>query len=174
MNWAMISAIVAIFALIITILIFNYNVKKQLESGKPYFVISNPGIKENSPPYRIQINMQNEGGRPASNFKGKIFFLDKTLDNFPNQIIAFSVGNDIPVNSPTPWYDDPVQLSENIKPMYIVLRVSYDDSLLNKNFNQTFFMKWDGVINGMTSPDFVHVSMDEKLGIEKYLENNKL
>jgi len=33
-------------------------------------------------------------------------------------------------------------------------------------------MKWDGVRNGITHPDFVHVGIEESNNIENYLKNH--
>lgn len=51
-----------------------------------------------------------------------------------------SISNEIPNNSPTPWYYDNLHLSENMPPKFIVVIIRYSDPILEKEFNQQFYM----------------------------------
>ena len=55
---------------------------------------------------------------------------------------------------------------------FIFCSISYLDPLLKKEYFQSFFMKWDGVVNGKTHPDFTHVNTKEKEIIKEYIKNN--
>ena len=115
--------------------------------------------------------MENRGIHPADDFEGRILILNADLSNKPDFDFKFSVANSIPSNSPTPWYNDSVHLPHNLPLQYVVLAIKYKDPILNKGFNQTFFMKWDGIQNGSIHPDFVYVSKDEAKAISSHLRN---
>ena len=173
-NWNAVAAIAGAIATICALITVFYTInfwKEQERFNRPYFSITEPGIKKlpNSPPYRIQITFYNLGKRPATNFEGTIYLIDQDLKERPYQEIKFSVGNDIPINSPTPWYEDNLQLSKKMDPLFIVTKIKYADPITDNNYSQLFFMKWGGIINGTTSPDFTHVSIDEIDKIKKVL-----
>lgn len=162
-----IAAVSAMFAVYQT----RTSLKDDRESNRPYFTIAAPGIKQlpQSPPFRIMIGMENIGRHPAQELVGKILMLEKSLSRQPTFTFDFSVANDIPTGTPTPWYNDTVVLPPNVPPQYIVLVIKYRDPILKKDFAQAFFMRWDGVNIGATHPDFVHVSMEEKMTLGKHL-----
>jgi hypothetical protein len=120
LNWTAISAIVSILALSFTILFYVHSINLERDSQRPYFIVTDPGIKllSDDQPYRVQITLQNEGGRIVSNFSGQILFIDGLLSYPPSQIIELSIGNDIPPKSPTPWYGDGLILSNNMAMHY--------------------------------------------------------
>lgn len=174
-TWAIVAAVSGAVAAIAALRSINLTVSEQKElreSQRPYITIVAPGIKplSQSPPYRIQITMENIGVHPVEDLYGKIIIIDKNLKGEPQFVFGISVANEIPTKTPTPWYNDGLNLPTNVAPQYIVLAISYIDPILNKSHRQTFFMKWDGVVNGQTSPDFVHVSKDEKQKIEEHLK----
>lgn len=115
--------------------------------------------------------MENIGIHPASDLSGKILIIDKNLKSEPQYVINFSVANEIPIKTPTPWYNDDLYLPVNVSPQYIVLAIKYNDPILNKSYQQMFFMKWGGVVNGQFYPDFVHTSNEEKQKIEVHLQS---
>jgi len=175
-TWAIVGAIsgaVAAIAALFTVYHARSSWKEQIESNRPYFTITEPGIKSlpQSPPYRIQITMENIGIRPAYDLIGKIFIIDKNLESEPRFTFDFSVANEIPPKTPTPWYNDTLRLPKNMPPQYIVFAIKYSDPVINKSFTQVFFMKWDGVVNGVFDPNFVHVSIEEKQKIKDHLKD---
>lgn len=175
-TWAVVAAIsgaVAAIAALLTVYHARTAWKEQIGANRPYFTIANPGIKllPQSPPYRIQITMENIGVRPAYDLFGKIYIIDKNLKSDPQFTFDFSIANEIPHETPTPWYNDTLQLQTNVPPQYIVLAIKYKDPVVNKSFPQIFFMKWDGVTNGQAHPDFVHVSKAEKQKIGDHLKD---
>ena len=146
--------------------------KEDRETRRSYFTISKPGIKQlsNGPPYRIQITFENVGQHTSTCLEGNIFFIDSSLQTKPESIIALSVANDIPPNIPTPWYYDELNLPKDMPKKYIVALIKYYDPILKKEFDQKFFMKWDGIQNGFTHPDFTHTNKAERERIENYLK----
>ena len=175
--WDMISSISSMIAAIvalITVVIAISSLQKEKYYKRPYFAIEKPGIKklDNSPPFRIQITMINTGVHPAKNLTGQISIFDQSLKEKPQFVFNFSISNEIPHDSPTPWYNDSLILPNNVKPQYITLQINYYDPILKESYSQTFYMKWDGVRNGITHPDFVHVGIEESNNIENYLKNH--
>ncbi|MBO8129934.1 MAG: hypothetical protein H0Z29_00265 [Candidatus Marinimicrobia bacterium] len=175
-TWAIVAAIsgaIAAIAALLTVYHARIAWKEQIGSNRPYFTIAEPGIKPlpQSPPYRIQITMENIGGRPAYDLLGKIYIINKNLKSGPQFTFDFSVANEIPVKTPTPWYNDSLQLPTNVPPQYIIFAIKYRDPVIDRSFTQVFFMKWDGVINGQTHPDFVHVSKNEKEKIADHIKD---
>lgn len=176
-TWTVVSAVAsslaAIAALITVKLLINAR-KEELEVKRPYFTISKPGIKQlpNSPPYRIQITMENVGVHIAQNNKINIYFIDSALAREPDHSNEHSIANDIPPNSPTPWYVDTLLLPPNMPPKYIVVMIEYEDPILKKKYSQRFYMKWSGVENGKTHPHFTHVDIEEKKRIIQYFEQH--
>ncbi|CBE69247.1 MAG: hypothetical protein F9K13_06340 [Candidatus Methylomirabilis oxygeniifera] len=173
-TWAIVSAVsgmVAALAATFTVYQAMTTTREDREAKRPYFTIEAPGIKPlpKSPPYRIQITMRNVGVHPATRLNGKILFVDANLATKPAYAFDFSVANDVPSGSPTPWYNDSLILPNDVPPMYVVLAASYSDTIIGKDYSQAFYMRWDGVKNGQTQPDFVHVSASERSRIEQAL-----
>ncbi|HAJ80472.1 MAG TPA: hypothetical protein DCO75_11955 [Fibrobacteres bacterium] len=178
--WNIVSSVsgaVAAIAALITIYFALSTINEEKYFKKPYFELEAPGIKiqnANSQSYRIQITMRNVGIHPANELTGKIIIIDGSLTLKPNYIFNFSISNDLPPNSPTPWCQDNVSLPININTQFIVVYIKYTDAIFNKEYSQSFYMKWNGVQNGTTDPNFNHTSIDEKQNIMDYLNNNKL
>lgn len=174
-TWAIVATIsgaIAAIAALLTVYQASSSSKEERESKRPYFTLSAPGIKPlpQSPPFRIQLTMNNIGVHPAYDLIGKVLIMEKSLTNPPAFTFDFSVANEIPAETPTPWYNDALYLPANVPPHYVVLAIKYYDPILKRFFTQMFFMKWDGVINGQTQPDFVHVSKEEKSKLFNHLK----
>ena len=162
-----IAAIASLIAVSHSIKVWN----EQKELNRPYFTIVEPGFKKlpESPPYRIQITLMNNGVRSAYDLYGKFLSLDINLTSEPNEEINFSIANEIQANNPTPYFNDTIEFCNNESPQYIVVGINYYDPILKQSFTQKFFMKWNGVKNGKMYPDFFHISKEEKKKIEEYL-----
>lgn len=163
------GAIAALAAMIAIILTYRSN-KQERESKRPYFTVEAPGFKQIGTALRLQITFINSGNHPAKEFNGEIRIFQEDLMN--ENKIDIDVVNDIPANSPTPYYNDSIGLGTNMPKHFIYCNISYLDPILQKEYMQEFFMKWNGVQNGSTHPDFVHVNTDEKTIIETYIKNN--
>lgn len=143
--WTIVSSVagaVAAIAAMITVYQAKMVWQQERETKRPFFIIEKPGVKPlpTAPPYRIQITMENRGVHPASGLEGRILILRADLTSQPDFDFRFSVANAIPANSPTPWYNDSVNLPQNLPPQYVVLAIKYEDSILEKKFGQVFFM----------------------------------
>lgn len=129
---------------------------------RPYFSLKGPGFQplNPSPPFRLIIPMINVGGRPASDFEFIILMVDSINGN---AVLHESkqLANDIDCNSPIPWWNDSIVLPANLPPHYVVVFMKYHDAILQKEFKPEFFMKFNGVINGDFTPDFVQVTKQE-------------
>ncbi|MCV2352431.1 hypothetical protein [Paucibacter sp. Y2R2-4] len=110
--------------------------------------------------------LSNAGVRPAMQLEGRIYMTPVDATAAPLLDHRFSVANPIPANSPTPWYNDSLVLPREAPPHFVLLGIEYVDPIADKRFRQAFFMRWDGVQNGETQPDFVHVTSHEKAVIE--------
>ncbi len=170
-TWTVITALSGAVTSIAALFIVIYTMttwKEQIESNRPYFTITKPGIiqLQQGPWHRLQITMENIGVRPAYDLYGKIFIMDKNLISEPRFAFELSIANEIPAKIPTPWHNDSLRLSTNIPPQYIVLAIEYSDPILKKSFDQIFYMKWNGVTEGQPDSNFVYMSIDEKMKIE--------
>lgn len=173
--WTVLSSVSSFIAAIVVIIaVYNSRREWQVEreSRRPFFIIEEPGIKTlpESPPYRMQITMENRGMHLASELEGMILILKADLTEQPDFDIRFSIANAIPSNTPTPWYDDNVQLPKNMPHMYIIFVIKYKDFILETDHHQTFFMKWDGIQDGITRPDFIHISTVKAKEIVSFLK----
>ncbi len=169
--WAAISAIggaVSALAALATIWQSRQAAKEATESQRPYFVLEAPGIKQlpNSPPFRVQLTLQNAGGRVATSLEGRIFLIANQPNAQPALDLPFSVASELPPHSPTPWYNDTLQLPAQLPQHYVILGITYSDPVFEKQYKQLFCMRWDGVQNGTFHPDFVHVSNADRQQIE--------
>ncbi len=163
------GAIAAIAALIAIFLTYRNN-RLERNSKRPYFTLLAPGFKQLQNILRLQITFINNGLHPAKNFKGAIRIFQEDLSNEAR--VDIDIVNDIPSNIPTPYYNDSIGLGANMPTHFIYCIISYLDPILQKEYNQEFFMKWNGVQNGTMHPDFVHVNTDEKAVIAEYIKNS--
>lgn len=176
-TWTVLSAVsgmVAATAALFTVRLLINARTEELERKRPYFTISKPGIKPlaNSPFLRCEITWENTGIHVAQNINTIVYFIDSALKSPPDYSIECSIANDVPPNSPTPWYNDSLKLSPNMPKKYIVAVIEYEDQILKNKYSQRFYMKWSGVANGVTHPDFTHVNVEEKEKIIRHLEQH--
>lgn len=172
-RWAAVSAISGLLAAVtalVTVYITTTAWREERGSRRPYFAITEPGIKLSTEklPLRIQINIENVGSRPASDFTERLIMMNFDLSSEP-QVKETTVANEIPVKIPQAWYLHGFDLPAKVGPKYFVYAISYTDRVLNKSFVQAFFMKWDGVARGKVSPDFVQVSKEEQRKLVSHL-----
>ncbi len=135
------------------------------ETKPAHFELRDPGFKQlpNSPPFRLMILMINTGEQSAFDLEYQIVMMDQKNYIVSAPKISGSVGGEIPPNSPTPYYNDTVLIPKNMPPQFIVLRLRYKDAEDSKTIKtQMFYMQWSGVVNGITSPDFTYVSIEQK------------
>jgi hypothetical protein len=106
--------------------------------------------------------MENRGGRVAKDVYGSLKIVEVQTEERQTVFeTSFSISNEVPPNSPTPWYNDSVVFPRNHPPCAILLVLKYRDPILNKAYVQLFTMKWAGVVDGVTHPDFVYSSIEQ-------------
>ena len=169
-TWAIIAVLsgtVASISALLIVLNVRATWKEQIEYNRPYFTITKQCINrlQQSPQYRMQFTLENIGVRPAYDLYGNIFVLDKNLKGKPNYRFDLSIADEIPARISIPWYSDNIILPGNLPAQYIVYAIEYRDPILKKYFDQIFYMKWNGVIEGNPDSNFVHVSIEEKMKI---------
>ncbi len=175
-TWTVITALAGAIAAIMAMLtVYHSRVSWQEERGskRPFFVVEEPGIRvlAKSPPYRIQVTIKNIGIHPATEFEGRILILKSDLSGQPDVDINFSIANALPINSPNKWFRDDVQLPKNLPAQFVILAMKYKDPMINKVFNQIYFMKWKGIKENKTYPDFIHASREEAKTITNHLRD---
>lgn len=166
--WAAVSALAALFAI--------YQVAKvqreAIDASRPYFVVKEPGFKPLDVGLRLYTMMINEGGREATDFEYR--FLISELKPELNGRIFFdtgpiSISAPLPVGSPSPFYNDGVVLPENLPEQFVFLGMKYNDLRAGRHYSQGIVMRWSGVDNGHTQPDFVYTSKEQaQLFFEAY------
>lgn len=169
-NWHAISAfssLLATLCALITVWHTFKSFKYQEKANRPYFTIKNTKfIKINNNLFRNKIILSNQGKRPAYNFEGTIFLIKKSLEKDPSFLTYFSIGNDIPFDSPIPLENNINLSDKNI--YYFVMFVKYKDSILDEMFKQFFYIEWNQ--NSKTDLKLKDVSIKEKIEIEKYIK----
>ncbi|WP_263785300.1 hypothetical protein [Salinibacter grassmerensis] len=174
--WTAVSAVagaISAIAALFTVWNARKSAEEERKNKRVFFTISEPGIKPlpDSPPFRVQITLENTGVYSATDVKGILLFVESDLSGDPDYSFEFSIGNVVDANAPTPWYNDGLHLPNETPPHFVVLGIKYLDVRLRKEFSQCFFMKWHGVTNGETHPDFVHVSIEEKEMVTEHLRD---
>ncbi len=171
-NWAAVSAIggaVSAVAALATVWHARNASAEARNAGRPYFLLEAPGFKAQQPPpgFRLLLPLKNIGARPAIRVEGRIYIATKSE---PSEVVLdqnFAIGNAVPPNSLTPWYNDDVHLPLNTPPHFVLLGIEYVDPMTGVRHRQPFYMRWDGVKNGATQPDFVHVTHHERSEIDR-------
>lgn len=174
--WTAVSAVagaISAIAALFTVWNARKSAEEERKNKRAFFTISEPGIKPlpDSPPFRVQITLENTGVYSATDVKGKLLFVESDLSSDPDYSFDFSIGNVVDSKAPTPWYNDGLYLPNEAPPHFVVLGIRYLDVRLKEEFSQCFFMKWNGVSDGTTHPDFVHVSIEEKEIVTEHLRD---
>lgn len=169
------SSFLAAVAAMVTVYLMISADNQQRESQRAYFHLTDsPGIRKMAQnDFRVVFCFENVGGHFASNLEAKLFFIDQKLMGEPFFYSETSIANDLFPKEPTPWYFDGVSLPPNTPPVYIVIELQYTDREISKELLQRFYMTWNGVQNFETNPNFHHASLDEKIKIDEYLQENR-
>lgn len=169
---SVISAAVAALAALISVFLMYKSQQKERASKRPYIVIEAPGfykLEDNS--IIIKINFKNIGLNPALDFSGELRIISKDFTN--EQKFSIDISNAVAPNLPFYYAIDKVRFTgDNIPKYYIYLTVNYLDPMLNKNFNQEFFLKWKGAEQGKMAPEFFNVSSDETNKIIEFISSH--
>ena len=100
------------------------------------------------------------------------------MDSYPTSIDEFALVNDIPKNASATLvigldalHD--VAIIGNVEPHFIVILLKYEDPIIEKEFEQSLYMKWDGIEDKKILPTN-HAEEDEKQQIIDYLKKHDI
>ncbi|MDR3584368.1 MAG: hypothetical protein P4L59_03495 [Desulfosporosinus sp.] len=180
MKWSSVIATIATTVLALTALITVYLTvaawKVQQDASRPYFVLRESPKIDLVNNLSLELKFNNVGIHPAVNLSSETIVFDDRLSGKPihhdesaivNEIYkdaALSLVMIIPSNEL-----DPKQ--PNINAQYVVVDLQYADPILNKSYNQTIYMNWNGVQAGKLQPT-VHVRVEEKEKILDYFQTH--
>lgn len=172
------TAVLAITALI-TVYITISSWKDEREANRPYFTFKeSPKIVFDDENLEFEIKFTNVGKHPAVNLWSKSLVFNEKLNEKPIAVDEYALVNDIPQNaSPTlliglESLNAKAKLGD-ISPHFIVIMLRYEDPIIDKKFEQTLYLKWNGAKNGdILSTN--HVEEEEKEKILDYFSNNNI
>ncbi|HHV65527.1 MAG TPA: hypothetical protein GXX46_10715 [Peptococcaceae bacterium] len=173
----MATAVLAITALI-TVYITISAWKEEREANRPYFTFKeSPKVVINELP-QFEIKFTNVGEHPAVSLWSKSLVFSSALDSQPIAVDEYALVNDIPKNASATLLIDLNALEEQTRegevlPYFIVIVLRYEDPIIDKNFEQTLYLKW----NGMEKNEILainHAEEEEKKKIIRYFAENKI
>ena len=144
------------------------------EASRPYFTFQETPTVDIKDELRFEMSWSNVGSHPAVNLRNKVVIFHSSLTEEPVSIVENILVNDIPKDTRSNLVitidKGAIHSSEqNIDPHYILVALNYGDPIINKEFEQTIYLRWDGVINGKLQP-FYNIEMREKQQILNYLK----
>ncbi|WP_407305933.1 hypothetical protein [Desulfosporosinus sp. SB140] len=178
MKWSNIIATLATTVLAVTALITVYLTvaawKVQQEAARPYFVLMESPKVDLGNEINLELKFNNVGVHPAVNLSSETIIFDEQLSGKPIHHDESAIVNEIPKDALSslvmtlPGNESDFQQND-IKPHYVVVDLQYNDPILNKVYNQTIYMKWNGIQKGKIQST-VHVRVEEKAKIWQYFE----
>ena len=177
-KWSSIIGTGATSVLAITALITVYltvtSWKVQQETTRPYFVLKESPKVELGNELSLELRFNNVGIHPALNLSSETVVFDEQLSARPVYSDESSIVNEIPKDGAsslvvTIHSDEIYSKQLNISAHYVVVDLQYADPILNRSYNQTIYMKWNGVREGKMQP-IIHVQVDEKNKILEYFQ----
>jgi hypothetical protein len=149
---ATIGTVVLAITALITVYITISGWKEEQEANRPYFTFKDsPRVifEEN---LEFEIQFTNVGEHPAVSLWSKSIVFSSDLDSYPIAIDEFALVNDIPKNASATLViglDTLRGLAEtgNVKPYFIVIFLKYEDPIIEKQFEQSLYMKWSGIVD---------------------------
>ena len=166
--FAAISAVASLFAIWQTAALW----KTGYEVNKPYFSLKNPGLEktDRNPSFELRLTFNNIGGRPAKEFKCKVFIFERPLEKGPYFHRIFSSSNDIaPGDIPT-WREGVAGFkSLDVPTQFYVISIKYRDAITQKLYKQVFYLVWGGLKDGEGAAGFSHASPEASLEIKNIL-----
>lgn len=175
-NWLSIITTTATALLALTALITVYLTitawKVEQESARPYFVlIESPKVNIGNE-LSLELKFNNVGVHPAVNLSSETIVFDELLRGKPILHDESAIVNEIPKDASSSLVMNIPNNEINPKQLYIqahfvVVDLQYDDPIINKAYNQTIYLKWNGVQEGKVQPT-EHVRVEEKKMILNY------
>ncbi|MGC7871633.1 hypothetical protein ACPUYX_08870 [Desulfosporosinus sp. SYSU MS00001] len=180
MKWSNIVATLATTVLAITALITVYLTvaawKVQQETARPYFVLKESPQVVLGNELNLELKFNNVGVHPAVNLSSETIVFEESLAGEPIHHDESAIVNEIPKDALSSLVmtlpsEKPNNQQSDITPHYVVVDLQYGDPILNKSYNQTIYMKWNGIEKGKVQPT-VHVRVDEKTRILQYFQKH--
>ena len=182
MKWSSIVATLATTILALTALITVYLTvaawKVQQNAARPYFVLKESPKIDLDKELGLELKFTNVGIHPAVDLSSETIVFDDRLAGKPIHHDESAIVNEIPKDSSSSLVmivssDEISPQQQNINGQYVVVDIQYADPILNKSYNQSIYLKWNGVIEGKIQPT-VHVRMEEKGKILTYFQNHNI
>lgn len=182
MKWSSIIATLATTVLALTALITVYLTvaawKVQQNAARPYFVLKESPKVDLGKELGLELKFTNVGIHPAVDLSSETIVFDDRLAGKPIHHDESAIVNEIPKDSSSSLVmtvpsDEIYPQQPNINAQYVVVDIQYADPILNKFYNQSIYLKWNGVIEGKIQPT-VHVRMEEKGKILTYFQNHNI
>lgn len=182
MKWTSIIATVATTVLALTALITVYLTvaawKVQQNAARPYFVIKESPRINLEKELGFELKFTNVGIHPAVDLSSETIVFDDRLTGKPIHHDESAIVNEIPKDSASSLVmtvpsDEIYPQQSNIPPQYVVVNIQYADPILKKFYNQSIYLKWNGVIEGEVQPT-VHVRVEEKKKILTYFKKQNI
>lgn len=171
------TAILAITALI-TVYITVSAWREEREANRPYFTFKDsPQVILNKSP-QFELEFTNVGEHPAVDLWSKSLIFNANLKEEPVADDEYAVVNDIPKNASATLLIGLDRLQKqaqegNVAAHFIVIDLHYRDPIINEKFEQTLYIKWNGMQKGQVLPTN-HAEEEEKKVILQYFEQNKI
>lgn len=169
-----IFAIVSLITAYITITSW----RTQRQADRPYFSIKNSPQVEIQKGIIFEFEFANVGKHAASDLVSNTYVFDQSLNLKPLHVDEYALINDIPRETTTRLMiqldNEELALTDmEIHPQYLVIHLSYSDPVLNQTYQQAFFMKWAGIVDGKAQP-LIYAQANEKDKILNYLRSYHL
>jgi hypothetical protein len=118
------------------------------------------------------------GEHPAVSLWSKSIVFSSQLDSKPIAVDEYALVNDIPKNASATLLIGLEALEEQTRegevlPHFIVIVLRYEDPIIHKKFEQTLYLKWNGIEEGQILATN-HAEEEEKKTIIKYFAENKI
>ncbi|EGW39983.1 hypothetical protein DOT_2067 [Desulfosporosinus sp. OT] len=182
MKWSSVIATMATTVIALTALITVYLTitawKVQQNTSRPYFVLKESPIVDLNNELSLELKFNNVGVHPAVNLSSETIVFDDRLSGNPIHHDESAIVNEISKDASSSLVmiipsDEINPKQTNINAQYVVVDLQYDDPILSKSFNQTIYMKWNGVLEGKLQPT-VHVRVEEKAKILEYFKKHDI
>lgn len=181
-NYSNIIATIATSILAVTALITVYITvsawSEEREANRPYFTFKDsPSVTlKESPEFEIQFT--NVGEHPAVGLWSKSIVFSTDLKQRPITVDEYALVNDIPKNAYATLLMslkglENKEKSGEIPPYFIVIILKYEDPIINQRFEQTLYIKWNGMQKGENFST-VHAEAAEKAMILEYFKKNDI
>jgi len=169
-----IAAVVAILFSYSTVKISWKNAEEDKQAKRPYFVLGDPGIKEQKlgALFAINIDVKNIGIHTATNFAYEIIFFEdlpteglKIKEKHDDEIVG-----DLPPSFPVYIQKDIGDVRiPGIPTKYILMLIKYKDAISKDLYSQKLYMKWHGnpESKGYVIYNFERLSASEANKIEE-------